>query len=310
MNDQQPLRHGELWDESDYLAIVALARNGDDVQAVADAVQRTPSAVRGRLRLLAVHAGIDRPETLYATIADDEHFDLLALAADVHADRRDPLWTSTMDARLQRAWDEGKPRLEELAEELEVLPSRALDRLIRKGIASDTADVDRRLGLHPDQDIAARLRLSIDKSSVLLWVLILTDADGTIIHLSLHAQLAGAEAKLEELRPSPVGDPLEAPRNWQIAPRVVGEPVNREGLSGTFYPPQPAPEPPPAVPEVAQEPLEASEPDAVVPKPKRARRPRKPRAPRQPRRRHGAIDDDSAATSRTPDTGAIAAPED
>jgi hypothetical protein len=38
-----------------------------------------------------------------------------------------------MDVRLQRAWDEGKPRLEELAEELEVLPNRTLDRLIRKG---------------------------------------------------------------------------------------------------------------------------------------------------------------------------------
>ena len=299
MSDEQPLRHGELWDESDYLALAALARSGNDVEAVAHEVQRTPSAVLHRLRLLATYAGIDQPETLFATIADDEHFDLLALANDVHTARRDPLWTSNMDARLQQAWDEGQPMLEELAGELQVLPSRALDRLIRRGIAYDIGDVEQRLGLHPDQDIAARLRLSVDKTSVQLWVLVLTDGDGVVVHLSLHAQLAGAEAALEELRPASDDEPLDGPRNWQVLPRVVGEPVNRNGLSGAFYPS-------PAEPEHAPEPDLESEQDVVIEqKPKRARRPRKPRPPRRPR---GLADDDSVAP-RPPDNGALVAPD-
>jgi hypothetical protein len=300
MSDEQPSRHGELWDESDYLAVAALARSGNDVEAVAHKVQRTTSAVLHRLRLLASYAGIGQPETLFATIADDEHFDLLALANDVHTARRDPLWTSNMDARLQQAWDEGQPMLEDLASELQVLPSRALDWLIRKGLAYDTGDVEQRLGLHPDQDIAARLRLSIDKTSVQLWVLVVTDSDGVVVHVSLHAQLAGAEATLEELRPASDDEPLDGPRNWQILPRVIGEPVNRNGLSGTFYPS-------PAELEQAPEPDLEPEQDVVIEqKPKRARRPRKPRAPRQPR---GLADDDSVAAPRPPDNGAVVAPD-
>lgn len=286
MSEDLPARHGAQWDEDDYLALAVLTRAGATVEAVAHQLGRRPSALLGRLRAMAVFAGLEAepplraPEALFAQIAQDKHFDVLALAVDEHAARRAPLWTAAMDTRLQRAWAEERPMLDELAAEVELTPSRTLDRLIRTRIAHDVAEVEQRLGLNPNGDIAARRRLGAEKTSVQLWALILTGGTGSVLHFSLHAQSEGAQAFLEELRPPPDSEPLDGPVAWSILPSVVGELADRAGHIGIFYPePVTATEPEP-------------EPAAVVDDQSstRARRARKPRAPRKPRQPRGLAD--------------------
>jgi hypothetical protein len=246
------------------------------VHLVAFQLHRTESAITSRLRELGAATGLTADE-LYDAIQDDQHFDLLSLAREEHAKRRMPLWTSAMDDVLYQAWEAGTPTLDLLAEQFGVRPTHVVDRLVLRRLARSTVDAVERLGVDAGSDLGVRMRLAADKTAAMVWALVLTNAAGETVHLSLHAQQGIAHAELDELRPAPGATPdPDVPRFWAILPRVVGEIPPSTGERGAFFdtPATPEPELPPAAP-------------------KRTRRPRRPRSAR-------VLKEPSTSSSATP----------
>lgn len=276
--DERPERYGLQWDESDYRDLAALIRQGRSLEGVSAALGRTLRAVTARLGWLGQLADLDPDEQLVDVIAQDRYFDVVALARDTHSRSRVPFWTDAMDGELRRAWQDRSPGLTELVTSLDVREAEILTRLVLLDLARNTADAVEHLGCDPDGNVGTWRRIAADRAAVMLWVLILTDATSTPVHVSLHAQADDAHAELEELRPDPDTPPdPRTPRFWTILPRVAGETTARKGESGAFeLPPETDP---------AHDPIEAAESAA-----KRRRRRRRDLAP--PPRRRVVEDDD------------------
>ncbi|MDQ4504304.1 hypothetical protein [Sinomonas sp. ASV322] len=239
-------RHSLMWESVDYQRIYEGFRLGLVDEEVASLVGRSPSAIASRLRLLyATGMGDDSRSVrkggfdVFREFIDAEsETEWMERARLTHKGRGLPWWDETADALLQTAWEAREPAMPALAEQLEMREDQIAARLIRLGIADATVAVVDRLGCTPGGLVDIRARLARDKTSAMLWTLVISDQKNGVIHTSLHPDEGSARQQLEEWKADD-DEELDYRHSchWAIAPRVVGEGSVRRGQTGKFFAP-------------------------------------------------------------------------
>lgn len=215
-------RGGAIWCEDDYRRLFeALASELPDDE-VADYLGRSPRALAKRAHMLVCEAtGMTKALGFLRRITTEPGFEWEPFIVEAHQRTGIPYWSSADDRALIEAWAaQDRPQMPHWCERFGVREDAVARRCLILGLTSSRAEVVDRFGASPGGVLHHQAVLARDKAGAAVWTLVITTADGQVVHLSLHpsweaALLAGRGLTAEDLD--------EPPARWTIAVRVTGE---------------------------------------------------------------------------------------
>lgn len=138
---------GRPWSGDDNEELVALALNGHDSNDIAARMGRTPQAIHTRAHLAAgcETSHVSGPacvQALRERLESDPTYNWAANLPQPRANSRKGRarrhWTPAQDAALAHAWRNKQPRLDVIADTLDVTPETVADRIVELGLCSST----------------------------------------------------------------------------------------------------------------------------------------------------------------------------
>lgn len=213
-------RVGVPWTEEETDRLIDGLREGLTVEEIADAVGRTATAIRSRIRLLvpqeAPSKSLERLAWLRVRLREGPYDWRPYFAARVPQ----PLWSEGRREVLRQAWADGAPGLAQLSADLQFSEQVLVRELIRLGLASSTVEVTDRLGCTPGGVVATRRAWALDSAQWTAHVLVVL-YDGAPCHISVHPDSASAhQAKDRVIEANGYSD--SSPLTWHIVPRAPG----------------------------------------------------------------------------------------
>ncbi len=220
----------EPWDERAYRALFeGLFEGLSDADLSARLGRSTSSLSSTSSKLLAAVLTLD-PEAdvpgkgldgLRMLISRESEQDWIPLAREAHKNAGKMFWGAAEDEQLTRAWVSQAGTISTVASRLGTGDAVVLSRLVWLGLARDRNDVIARLGVDPGSLFDVRQRLA-DGNAVEQWVLAVSDPEGRILHVSIHANESNARACIQqESARAMKRDELVVTR-WTLARRVMG----------------------------------------------------------------------------------------
>lgn len=228
-----PARVGTYWDIADYTTLVDGLRDGRLLEDIAADLERTRSAVAGRLAWLipaeadVARRTLDRELWLREALNTTGDYDWFAVLRTHYTTRGMHLWTAEDDTLLHTAWQQRTP-LVELVAQLGLPEMHIVRRCMQVDLADSLPHVTQRLQPIPGGTVDVRARLARDRAAAAVWVLII-DGCGTPIlelgharqHVSLHPHYDAALDTAAELLDAADEDTDTV--RYSILERTVGE---------------------------------------------------------------------------------------
>ncbi|MGK5680624.1 hypothetical protein [Actinoplanes sp. URMC 104] len=191
----RPLRHGEIWTETDYEQLLHGVANGLSAQQIATELLRTQGAVNAQLARLVPddvkikHTTQARVEWLRQRLTESPEYDWQAVL-NSRADDAYRLWRGREEDLLQAGWNQCTA-LPELVRRLQISEPAIVRHLIGLGLAADICEVVDRLGATPGGSVEARARHLRAELAEAIYVLVIARPGRPIT--SLHHSREDAE---------------------------------------------------------------------------------------------------------------------
>jgi hypothetical protein len=198
---------GEPWDEHAYKALFDGLGEGLDNAELTAALGRSVSSLSSiAKRLLAAVVTLDPDATLpgkgldglRVLITGESEQDWMPLAREAHKNIGQMFWGVAEDGHLTRAWEAHTETITAIASRLTTGDLIVVRRLVWLGLAHDRNEAIERLGVAPGSLLDVWQRLAAG-NKVEQCVLTLSDRDGMILHVSIHANETDAR---EAIKPS------------------------------------------------------------------------------------------------------------
>ncbi|MFE3195912.1 hypothetical protein ACFXHA_43420 [Nocardia sp. NPDC059240] len=253
MTSRELPRHYHVWDAWDYRMVVAGCLEGLSDEQVARKVGRTVAAIRDRAEyFIDPDPGSTRSawSRLREELALDPDYDWEPVVRRHHDAEQLPYWDEAADELLERTWAHAAPvvpagrwpwnrakqepprHLAQLEEALGIHEFEIFKRLRYKALTTDICEVVERLGAAENGVVAARARILADRHAVTLYMLVVTDESGGVLHTSLHPDLPAAVAAKDSAAAGFAKHPLAV---WTISGRSVGDGIlGDKPLTGSF----------------------------------------------------------------------------